>query len=172
MPGMFGAAEYSFVELILRPTVIGALSSLIFVLAYSLIKGRHSYWRRLRANAALAVGYSVPTVFVAYIAGYLTGTSRASVVGSIVAGILTLLGGLNLYLFGAKAENRYALGYAVFLFVLAFFYAVQVGVTDRELGRVERLIYLSEQEKEIKTYRINRDLSAEPPSWLLGGEPR
>ena len=41
----------------------------------------------------------------------------------------------------------------------------------RELGRLDRLIFLSEQEKQIRTYRENRGLPADPPAWILGTEP-
>jgi len=169
---MFGHAEAVFIQLILRPTIITISSGLILAFGYSLLKGTASYREKLARNIVPAFGYSVPTVFVAYIAGYLTGASRAPAVANVVPAVLTLLGGLNIYFFGIESINRAIVGYSVFAFALVFFYAVQVGGINREMDRVERLIQLSDQEKEIHTYRANRGLAPDPPAWLLGGEPK
>jgi hypothetical protein len=83
---------------------------------------------------------------------------------------LALLGGLNIYFFGTESRYRLLVGYCVFVFGAVFFYAVLSGVDDREVGRVDRFIALSEQESTIRNYRINRGLPADPAKWLLNGE--
>jgi hypothetical protein len=116
--------------------------------------------------------FSIPTFFVAYVAGYLTGISRAPAVGNLVPSLLVLIGGLNIYLFGTSRENIALVGYSVFIFTLVLFFGFEVGVIDREIGRVARLVSLSDQEKLVRNYRENRELPPDPPAWILGGEAR
>jgi hypothetical protein len=133
---------------------------------------RSKYTDRVKRNALPAILFSIPTFFVAYVAGYLTGISRAPAVGNLVPSLLVLIGGLNIYLFGTSRENIALVGYSVFIFTLVLFFGFEVGVIDREIGRVARLVSLSDQEKLVRNYRENRELPPDPPAWILGGEAR
>jgi hypothetical protein len=169
---IYGQAEQLTVESTVRPIVVGILFGIVMALTYSLQKGEQSYLEKLKRNIPSALGYSVPVALIGYIAGYLTGVSRAPAVGTIVPAILALMGGMNIYFFGTESRNRALVAYSVSIFSFVFFYGVWGGVLDRENGRVGRLINLSEQEKTVRTYRENRDLPPEPPAWMLGNDPR
>jgi hypothetical protein len=169
---MLGQALATLVELAVVPILIGACFGVIFALLYSLNPGEGTYANKLKRNALQAILFSIPTVLVAYVAGYLTGISRAPAVGNLVPAVLVLIGGLNIYLFGTDRKNIALVGYSVFIFTLVLFFGFEVGIIDRELGRVARLVNLSDQEKLIRTYRENRELPPDPPAWMLGGEAR
>jgi hypothetical protein len=169
---MLEISDTSFLNLILRPIVVGAVGGLLFAIAFSFQNRTIGYWAKLAKNLPAAVGFALPVSLVGFIAGYLTGISRSPAVGTIVPAVLTLIGGLNIYLFGIDIKNRVAVGFCITLFSLLLFYGVQAGSYDRELGRAARLINLSDQEFNIRRYRENRDLPAEPPSWITTGEPR
>ena len=169
---MIGEAEIIFLGLIIKPLLIGAVAGIVLAACYSLQAGEKTYREKLRLNLLPALGYSIPIILVAYVAGYLTGISRSAAVGTVVPAVLALMGGLNIYFFGVEAKNRNLVGYCVFVFALMFFYGVWGGVIDREVGRVGRFINLAEQERTIRTYRENRDLPPEPPAWILGGDTK
>jgi hypothetical protein len=169
---MFPSAEIAFIELLIPPLLIGLCSGIVFALTFSLANRELPYWDKLRTNFLPAIGFSIPIVLVGYVAGYFTGISRSPVVGAIVPSFLALIGGLNIYLFGVDTKNRPLVGYCVFIFASALLYGTQFGGEAREIGRTARLIYLSEQEKQIRAYRANRGLPEEPPSWILGAEPK
>jgi hypothetical protein len=57
-------------------------------------------------------------VLIAYIAGYLTGISGSSAIGNLVPAVLAFIGGLNLYMFGAKADHRSLTIFSIFLFAI------------------------------------------------------
>jgi hypothetical protein len=166
---MFGAVDKLVIGLLIKPLLVGLLGGILLALAYSLQAGEGTIFERFRRNILPGIGYSLPTVIVAFIAGYLTGISRAPAVGNVIPAVLALIGGLNIYLFGVEARNRALVGYSVFLFSLVFFYGVWGGVLDREGGRVGRFIDLADQERTIRNYRLNRDLPPDPPQWILGG---
>jgi hypothetical protein len=169
---MFPSAEVAFIQLLISPLLIGACLGIVFALTFSLVNRERSYWDKLKQNFLPAIGFSIPIVLVGYVAGYFTGISRSPVVGAIVPSFLALIGGLNIYLFGVDTKNKALVGYCVFIFVIALLYGTQFGGEAREIGRAARLIYLSEQEKQIRAYRVNRGLPEEPPSWIIGSEPK
>lgn len=169
---MFGEAEWTFLELAARPLIIAAIVAVVLTLVLSLSKSERPYWGRLGSNVVPALGYAFPIVFVAFVAGYLTGLSRAAVLGSVVAAVLALIGGLNLYFLGTDNPNRGIIGASILVFTLMLLYGIEVGVVDREAARVTRLIQWSEQERQVRMWRQNRDLPAEPPAWLLTAEPK
>ncbi len=167
---MLGRALATLVEVAVAPIVIGVCFGVIYALLYSLNPGESTYADRVKRNALPAILFSIPTVLVAYVAGYLTGISRAPAVGNLVPAVLVLIGGLNIYLTDRK--NIALVGYSVFIFTLVLFFGFEVGVIDREIGRVARLVSLSDQEKLVRNYRENRELPSDPPAWILGGEAR
>jgi hypothetical protein len=166
---MLSPSDSAFIAVISKPVVFSALLGFILAFGYSL-QGNGRYRDKLKKNILPALGYAIPVGLVAYISGYLTGISRSPAVGSTVPAVLALLGGLNIYFFGSDSPNRAVVGYSLFVFSVLFFYAVWGGVDDREFGRVDRFIQLSEQERTIRNYRQNRGLPPDPASWILGGE--
>jgi hypothetical protein len=168
---MFGPAELAFFSVVINPLVVGLVSGVTLALTYSLINGDLSYTAKFKPNILPALGYCIPIALIGYLTGYLTGISRAPAVGSIVPAVLVLIGGLNIYFFGTDGKNKAIVGYTIFIFALLLLYGVQVGVLDREVGRVARFVDLSDQEKEIRNYRTNIDLLPDPLAWLLTGEP-
>ncbi|MGM4887043.1 hypothetical protein AB7813_29625 [Tardiphaga sp. 20_F10_N6_6] len=162
----------SFFAVISQPLIFGALAGALFAFVFSLQNSLLPYSTKLRANLPVGIGFALPISLVAFVAGYLTGVSRSPAVGTIIPAVLTLVGGLNIYLFGIDVKNRSLVGFSVFLFTLFLFYGVQAGSYHREIGREARLIFLSEQERKIRIFRENRDLSPDMPAWITTGEPR
>ena len=75
---------------------------------------------------------AIPIVLIAYIAGYLTGISGSSAIGNLVPAVLAFIGGLNVYMFGAKVDQRSLIIFSIFLFAIILFYGVLDGRYDRE----------------------------------------
>ncbi len=167
----FGDAEIITLNATIRPLVLGVVFGLLLALAKSL-PGRRAFGKRFSSCVLPALGYAIPVALLAYIAGYLTGISRSAAVGSTVPAVLALIGGLNIYFFGTKSRQKAVVAYSIFVFAFVFFYGVWGGVVNREAGRVGRMIELAEQERAIRAYRVNRDMPAEPPAWMLGSDPR
>ncbi|HZP20939.1 MAG TPA: hypothetical protein VFB16_12120 [Bauldia sp.] len=59
--------------------------------------------------------------FVGIAVGYLGGLSRSSVVGDLVPAILTLIGGISVYLFGLKRRESPLVSFSALAFLVAFF---------------------------------------------------
>ena len=57
---------------------------------------------------------AIPIVLIAYIAGYLTGISGSSAIGNLVPAVLAFIGGLNVYMFGAKVDHRSLIIFSIF----------------------------------------------------------
>jgi hypothetical protein len=162
----------AFAEVVVLALVAGTALGVSFAVLFSCQQKQTPYIRKLTLNIIPAVAFSISIVLVALVAGFLTGSSRAPAIGSVMPAILALFGGLNVYFFGVESKNRVLVGYGVFIFTLAFFFGIEMGASDRELSRVSRLIELSNQEKEIRQYRQNKDLPSEFPGWVLTGEPK
>jgi hypothetical protein len=94
--------------------------------------------------------------------------------GNLIPALLACIGGLNIYVFGKDSDlrSRVLVGYCVFIFSVVMLYGLWSGAIEREGGREERLIYLSEQERMIRFFRINRDLPPDPAIWVTTGEPK
>ena len=114
--------------------------------------------------------YGLPVGLLAYLSGFLSGISRVAVLGTVMPAILALIGGVNIYVFGSDSKYKLVVGYCIALFALMLFVGIEEGGWERERGRENRLIYLSDQEARIRTYRANRDLPPDFPSWIMGGE--
>jgi hypothetical protein len=50
--------------------------------------------------------FTFPISLIAYIAGYLSTMNRTAAVGTVLPAILALIGGLNIYVFGADTKYR------------------------------------------------------------------
>jgi hypothetical protein len=118
------------------------------------------------------LGYSIPIGILAYVAGYLTVYSRTSAVGNVLPAVLALVGGANIYVFGTDSSKKGIVGFCVLLFACMIFLGTQDGAQLRERDRVSRLRQLAIQEAQIRLFRENLGLSAEPPAWILSTEPK
>lgn len=99
------------------------------------------------------------------VAGYLTGFSRQPAVGSVLPAVLSLIGGLAVFLVGKDKESRLVVG----LSVLAFSLCLAIGTTWGSVmrGTAEDYknseIYLKQQaliEVQVKEFRESLGLSA------------
>jgi hypothetical protein len=172
----FRDVDRIFFDLVSKPIAWGLLFALVYF--FAILAYERRYTRSNIFHIGLrAVGFSVPIVLLAFVAGYLTGISRSAAVGTIVPAVLTFVGALNVYAIavmgsGTLAENKVAVGYSVFLFAFIFFYGVQSGAYYREYGNENRILALSKQEQKIRAARKNLGLPEDPPSWLWSLEPK
>lgn len=120
----------------------------------------------------ILAAYGIPIAVLAYVAGYLTVYSRTSAVGNVLPAVLALVGGANIYVFGTDSSKRGIVGYCVVLFAWIILYGTQSGAQLRENERVGRLHDLAVQELQVRTFRQNLGLNAEPPAWILSTEPK
>ncbi|MGH6663750.1 MAG: hypothetical protein ACREB2_02445 [Pseudolabrys sp.] len=164
--------EFIVFATFLRPLLMSIIIGVVFAFAYSILRCCQPLLRTIGINLAVILSYSIPISLVGYIIGYLTGDSRSPVVGSIVPSILTVIGGLSIYVFGTDNKYKTIIGYNVLVFVVMLFYGVTIGTNDRDGYRADRLINLSEQEQRVRTFRKNIGLPKEPPDWIVSGEPK
>jgi hypothetical protein len=118
------------------------------------------------------LAFTFPIALTAYVAGYLSTMSRTTAVGAVLPAALTLIGGLNIYIFGSDTKYRVLVSYCVCVFVLMLFYGSQYGGYLREATREYRLRQLSVQEAHIRILRANLGLPEDFPSWVISSEPK
>jgi hypothetical protein len=131
----------------------------------------------LRAPALFSIwaklfAFTFPIATTAYIAGYLSTMSRTTAIGAVLPAALTLIGGLNIYVFGADNKHRVLISYCVCVFAFMLFYGSQSGAYLRESSREYRLRQLAAQELRIKILRRNLGLQEDFPSWIILSEPK
>jgi len=161
---MLGTAEWNFIFLLAKPLLIGAFAGIVFAAA-SVASGKNRRLGRFVHDVPAAVMICIPIVLIAYIAGYLTGITGSSAVGNLVPAVLAFIGGFNVYLFGAKVNDKSIPIYAIFLFAMILFYGVLDGAYEREAHLEGRLAASAEQERRIRIFRKNLDLPDDPPAW-------
>jgi hypothetical protein len=166
---MIGGADEITITLIVKPLVLGLLLAFAFSLLSAIRPSGHRYLNRLILNARKFAGYSMPIVMLGFVSGYLTGISRTAAVGNLIPAMLTLVGGFAVYLFKTSGKSVVAIGYCIFVFGFFIFYGIQVGAFERQYKQVDRLIFLSDQERQVRNYRYNHDLPTDPADWILGG---
>lgn len=116
---------------------------------------------------AYYLGFALPIALLGFTIGYLSGLSRAAILGNILPAVLTLIGGATIYIFGAENKFKVAVGFCVCVLVVTLFYGTESGASARDRGQLLRLISLSEQELAIRNFRSNRGLSPELPTWFF-----
>jgi hypothetical protein len=164
--------EFIVFATFLRPLLMSIVVGAVFALAYSVLWRGRPLLRTIGTNLVVIWGYSIPISLIGYTTGYLTGDSRSPVVGGIVPSILTVIGGLSIYVFGTDDKYKTIIGYNVLVFAFMLFYGITIGTYDREGYRADRLIDLSEQEQRVRVFRKNIGLPEEPPAWIVSGEPK
>ena len=147
------ASEEQFFLLLIKPFLIGVLAGLVF----AAIDSRRNKGKQFKYVDVLV---AIPIVLIAYIAGYLTGISGSSAIGNLVPAVLAFVGGLNVYMFGAKVDHRSLTIFSIFLFAIILFYGVLDGRYDRATGIEAQMEASAVQELRIKTFRENLSLAA------------
>jgi hypothetical protein len=166
---MFDEADEITVELLLKPVALGLIAAFVMSLVLSIGKSEAQFQTRLAANFRSVVYLSVPIVILGYASGYLTGISRAAAVGNLIPAMLTLVGGLSIYLFKESSDSfTRTVAFSVFMFGFSIFYGAQVGAYTREYKQADRLIVLSNQELRVRNYRSNAKLPGDLPEWITG----
>jgi hypothetical protein len=128
--------------------------------------------RQAFRNSVGLLGFSFPIALVAYISGYLSSMGRSSAIGTVLPAILSLLGALAIYVFGADNKHRVLISYCICLFAAMLFYGTQYGAYKRDLDQEYRLRQLIKTEARLKTIRRNLGLGDDFPTWLVGAEPK
>lgn len=118
-----------------------------------------------------AASIAIPLAAVAFVTGYLTGLSRQPAVTATIPAILTLVGGIFVYITASHPAARASMGIAIVVFATVLVLSTNYYSFIRESERIPRLLLLSEHEKIIRTRRHNMDLPADFPEWILSGEP-
>jgi hypothetical protein len=166
---MFDRADEITLELLSNPVIASLLLAVAVSLIFSIGAPRSEYKSRFVINLRRLTGYSIPIILLGFVSGYLTGISRVAAVGSLIPAVLTLVSGVSVYLFRTKSNAiASAIAYSLFMFGFSIFYGIQVGAFEREYKQTARFIFLSDQEREIRTYRFNHELPSDPPNWILG----
>jgi uncharacterized membrane protein len=110
--------------------------------------------------------HAVPVALLAYTAGFMSGSSRVSVIGNLLAAIFAVMGGLNIYVFGTDSKNKLIVGYCISVFAVAVLIGLQQGSTERYAGLERHMTYLSDLEGKIALYRKNLGIHERPADWL------
>jgi hypothetical protein len=183
---MYPSDEF-FLFIIVKPILFCCAISAVFALGLSvwqvkLSPARHLLARgkqrgqtlavRVLVNFTKAMGYSLPIALLGFVAGYLTGTNQVPLIGNIMQAILTVAGGLQIYLVGQKSRERAFLGFAISSFAVLLFYGAFLGSVEQGLSNEARLASLSEQELRIRNLRQNLGLPVDFPPWVSGQEKK
>ena len=159
--------ELFLAQTIWRPLVMAIASGILFAAFVSAFAAPGERAAALKVNALHALAFSAPISVLAFVSGYLTGVSRGGVVGNVLPAVLSLIGGIGLYVFGTENRFKIVIGYCVFMFAVNLLYGAQTGALERELGREARVKILSEQERRIRNFRYNLELDEQPPAWIV-----
>lgn len=163
-----------WLDVLVAPVVISVLLISIMSVAFAVFArdGRSTLLGFFGRVLGFYLGCSVPVVILGVIVGYVTGFSRTPIAGTLLTASLTLVGAVVVYAFGADNRYRVAIGVCVTVFALNVLLGLQYGSSFRESGRQRRLEALAVQEFAVRNFRTNLGLPAEPPAWMLGGEPQ
>jgi len=166
---MFDRADEITLELLFKPILLASAASVILSLILSMGESRGRYQSRFVGNLKRVVSFCLPIVMLGFASGYLTGISRVAAVGNLIPAMLTLVGGLSIFLFKTRSDSvTRSVGFSIFMFGFSIFYGIQVGAFDREYQQTDRLTALSDQELAIRNYRKNLGLPEDPPDWITG----
>jgi hypothetical protein len=155
---------YLIVTAIIFSAIIAVLSAVIVTVVEGYFR---EFFSRFIANWRYLTSVSVPVGVIAFASGYLTSVSRSPAVGTVLPAVLALFGGLNVYIFGSESKYKGVTGYCVCLFAVMLLYGTQYGAFRLDRERTARLMELTRQELIIRTVRMNLDLPADIPVWIL-----
>jgi hypothetical protein len=147
------------------------VSFLVFLLCYVvagsvarlLVKAKRS-----RNLVLLGLTGGLPIGFTGMVAGFLTGSSRASAVSALVPAILTFIGLIVVYLIGKGRLRAFLAGFIVFIFSADLLVGTVLGSASRDrheelLSSVRVQEMKAEQESAIRDYRASLGLPLDVP---------
>lgn len=130
------------------------------------VRRRKKYLVLLR----IYISISIPFLVLSYSIGFLSGISNQPNISAIIPAVLSFLGAIFALIAVKRPSAAMPLGFSVSVFSVAIIYALGVGAQLRESTKLDRLKYLSQQEKKIRLWRHNRDLPEDFPIWILDAE--
>jgi len=141
----------------LWPILLGVFG-LALLIAF-LTGKRHERWELFFVILAFSM--------VGMVTGYLAGFSRAPALGTVLPAVLSLIGGLVVYLIGKNAESRFIVSISMFVFSLTLLMGAEWGAvmraTAEEIEKSE--MHLKHQafiEAEVNKFRKKLDLPPLP----------
>ncbi len=109
-----------------------------------------------------------PILFIGSIVGFMMSSSRAPAIGDVMPAVLSIVGGMTIAVYSLESVRKSMIaGLACAVFALTLMVGSAYGSFIRETSKLERMLYLSEQEVRIRNYRKNRGLPEEIPDWIL-----
>ena len=91
------------------------------------------FWVCFTQTCAIALVFGT----LAIVTGFLTTTSRQSAISDVIPAVLTLIGGLALYIIDKGYEKFYVTGIAVFSFSTMLFVGGAMGSLERQKGEAQ-----------------------------------
>lgn len=165
----FSPSSFTILEF-LNPLAFAVLVSFVLASIYVTLGNRDAVWQDFVAILKTCLICSIPIAMLGYATGFLTGISRSPAVGTVIPGVLALVGGFAVYIFGTDNAGRGPVAFSIVILVVTLFYGVQSGGLEREIHRADRLKALFEVESRLTNYRKNKGLPDKAPDWLLIGE--
>jgi hypothetical protein len=160
------------IYILLYPFAVNIVFSLVIaVVALLFFRAEASAFDQFKSAMSLYFCAGIPISLIGFLMGYLTGISRAPAVGNVLPAVLTLIGGLSIYIFGTQSSYKVLVGYCASLLVFSLFYGIQNGSSVREGVREPHLNQLFEEEARLRKQRTILDLPADPPTWIVS-EPK
>src|SRR5690606_19935306 len=105
----------------------------------------------------LSVGlflYALPLMALGIVVGYLSSISREPAIGDTLPAVLTLAGGLTVYVYSLDSVRKSLIaGISLLVFTINLICGSAYGAYIRETGKLERMLYAVEQERQILNYR-------------------
>lgn len=114
--------------------LIAAFTAVVVTLIYGVLRGEErakapkSYWAAVRG----ALPFIFLVALVGGLCGHLGGSSRESVVGSLLPALFSLFGGYIAYYLGAKKDQSGKIAVNTLAFLLSFFFIYSVSATWRQ----------------------------------------
>jgi hypothetical protein len=114
--------------------LIAAFVAIVVTLIYGVLRGAErarvprSYWAVVRGAAP----FIFLVALVGGLCGHLGGSSRDSVVGSLLPALFSLFGGYIAYYLGAKKDQSGKIAVNTLAFLLSFFFLYSVSATWRQ----------------------------------------
>jgi hypothetical protein len=171
-PDNFSPELFSLYVL-LRPFLIATITASIMGIGASLFfRENYSLGRRLIGVTTVYFFIALPIALLGFIVGFLIGVSRSPAIGTVIPAVLTLIGGLGIYVFGTENRFKVIVGYSVIVLVCTLLYGVERGAFDRESTREHRLNVIFEEEARLRAQRKNLGLPPEVPTWSIPAEPK
>ena len=155
------------------PTAISLFSfGLGVTLSVCIVLGGLAYFLRFSGEQSISIVgltmYALPLMTLGIVIGYLASISREPTLSGTLPAVLTLAGGITVYIYSLESVRKSMIaGVSLLVFLLNLVCGSAYGSYTRETGKLERILYAIEQEKQIANYRKSRNLPEIIPDWVL-----